>query len=112
MGMMIADKLDSGDSGKMIINQLVGMATESIVLSDLDKNTAYDFLNGQTPAEVAQQLKTQKKPLVELIKQFDAASPQMSDGEQANYRQRTMIYGEIAAMKRVVEQHPPTEAAK
>src|ERR1039458_7836210 len=49
MGMIIANKLNSGDSGKYLINQLVGIAAVAIALQHLDQNTACDFLGGQTP---------------------------------------------------------------
>jgi hypothetical protein len=37
------------------------MAVEKMMLSKLDQNTSYDFLDGQTPAQISQQLKDQKK---------------------------------------------------
>jgi hypothetical protein len=107
MGMMIADKLNSGDSGKLLINQLVGMATEAIILSHLDQNTAYDFLDGQTPGQVLQMLKQQKAAFRELSANFQAAYPSMTEAELNNYSQRSQIYGEIDAMRWVVQQHPP-----
>jgi len=112
MGMIIADKLNSGDSGKLIINQLVGLATEAIVLQRLDQNTAYDFLNGQTPAQVLQAHKSQNAAFRDLFANFDAARPSMTDAELNNYVQRSQIYGEIAAMRWVVQQHPPANPAK
>ena len=112
MGMLIADKLNSGDSGKYLINQLVGWATEAIVLQRLDQNTAYDFLNGQTPAQVVQENKQQKAALKELLTEYQAAYPSLTDAELNNYVQRSQIYGEAAAMQWVVQQHPPANAAK
>lgn len=107
MGLQIADKLNAGDSGKYLVNQLVGMATESIVLRQLDQNTSYDFLDGQTPAQVLQQLKDQKKSYTELARNFSAAEPNLTEGERASYLQRWKIYGELEAIKWVVQQHPP-----
>jgi hypothetical protein len=112
MGMIIADKLNSGDSGKYLISQLVGMATEAIVLSHLDQNTSYDFLDGQTPAQALQQLKDQKKSFRELAGNFSATYPSLTEGEMAGYFQRSQIYGEAAAMQWVVQQHPPADPAK
>src|ERR1035437_3946730 len=112
MGMIIADKLNSGDSGKYLISQLVGMATEAIVLSHLDQNTSYDFLDGQTPAQALQQLKDQKKSFRELAGNFSATYPSLTEGEMAGYFQRSQIYGEAAAMQWVVQQHPPTDSTK
>jgi hypothetical protein len=110
MGMMIGDKLNSGDSGKYLINQLVGTATEAIVLQHLDQNTAYDFLDGQTPAQVLQENKQQKVALRGMLTNFQAAYPSLTEGEMASYFQRSQIYGEAAAMQWVVQQHPPSPA--
>ncbi len=40
MGMAFANQINTGDSGKYLINQLVGMATESILLQQLEPNTS------------------------------------------------------------------------
>jgi hypothetical protein len=107
VGMVLANQLQSGDSGKYLINQLVGIAEERIALSKLDQNTPYDFLNGQTPAQITDQLKQQKKDLVQIVKAFDTSYPNMTDAEKISYRQREIIYGETEAMKWLIEQHSP-----
>jgi hypothetical protein len=107
MGMALGAQLSSGDSGKYAINQLVGIADENIVLAQLDPNTSYDFLNGQTPAQVLQQLKDQKKSYSALARQFSAAYPSLTEEEMASYLQRSKIYGEFDAMRWAVQQHPP-----
>jgi hypothetical protein len=73
----------------------------------LDQNTSYDFLDGQTPAQVLQQLKDQKLTTRQLVQQFSAAYPQMSPDELVNYSERIKIYGETEAAKWVIQQHPP-----
>lgn len=107
IGTIIADKLNSGDSGKYLINQLVGLATEAIMLSHLDQNTAYDFLGGQTPAQVLQANKQQKTALRELWANFKTVYPTLTDAELNNYVQRSRIYGEAAAKEWGIQQHPP-----
>jgi hypothetical protein len=109
LGLGLSDKLNSGDSGKFLINQLVGMATENIALSQLDKNTAYDFLDGKTPTQVLAESKRQKKELNQLAQKLPFAETQMTDAEFANYNQRVKIYGELAAIKWAVELHPATD---
>ena len=109
MGLALADKLNSGESGKLLINQLVGMATEAYVLNQLDQNTAYDFLNGQTPAQVLQQLKEQKAAYRQLATAFQAAYLHLTEEEMANYLERSKILGEAAAMRWAVQQHPPAD---
>jgi hypothetical protein len=114
MGMVIADKLNSDDSGKYLINQLVGTATAAIVLQHLDQNTAYDFLDGQTPAQVTEVLKQQRTELRKLMADFISVEFQMipSESEMASYNQRVKIYGEVEAMKWAIQQHPSTDSQK
>ena len=114
LGLDFAGKINSGDSGKLLINQMVGTASASIVLSQLDQNTAYDFLNGQTPAQAADTLKQQKVELRKLMSDFSPAQMQMmmSESETASYMQRLKIYGEVEAMKWVIQQHPPADPKK
>ena len=108
MGLSFADQIRSGDSGKLIITQLVGNAVEAVALSQLDQNTSYDFLGGQTPAQVLQQFKEQKASLKELTQNFGAIYPNLSPEEMAGFSERMKIYGQIDAMRWVVQQHPPT----
>ena len=110
MGMTLGNQLESGDSGKYLINQMVGIADENIVLSKLDPNTIYDFLNGQTPAQVLQQLKDQRASDRELIGNFSAAYSLLTQDEMTSYVERMKIYGETAAMQWVVQQHPPNSS--
>ena len=112
MGMTLANQIQSGDSGKYLINQLVGMADENIVLSKLDQNTSYDFLDGQTPAQVLLDNKQQKKDWSQIMQSWSAIYPQMSPDEIANYSERMKLYGEIPAMQWVIQQHPPTDPTK
>jgi|SRR5579859_781168 len=107
MGMQFGNQIETGDSGKYLINQLVGMAIESIMLQQLNPNTSYDFLGGQTPGQVMQQNKQQKLELRQTISAFDALRPGLTDDEIAGYYDRTKIYGETEAMKWVIQQHPP-----
>jgi hypothetical protein len=106
MGMRFGNQIGGGDSGKYIINQLVGMAIESIMLQQLDPNTSYDFLGGQTPGQISQMLKQQKAALRELSINFQAAYPGMTEAELNTYSRRSQIYGETAAMQWVIQQHP------
>jgi hypothetical protein len=107
MGMALGAQISNGDSGKYIINQLVGRAIEAIALSHLDQNTSYDFLDGQTPAQVLQQLKDQRTSARELARQFSAVYPSLTEEEMADYFQRSKIYGEAEAKRWVIQQHPP-----
>ena len=108
MGMQLGKQIESGDSGKYLINQFVGLAIESIVLQQLNPNTSYDFLGGQTPSQITQQHKQQKLALRPTLSAFDALRPSLTDDEIADYYKRKEIYGEVEAMKRTIQQHPPT----
>ena len=109
LGLDFTGKISSGDSGKFLINQMVGTASEKNILAQLDQNTAYDFLNGQTPAQIANSCQQKKDELRKLMQDFNPAQMQMmqSESETANYMQRLKIYGEVAAMKWLIQQSPP-----
>ena len=107
MGLAFADQIRSGDSGKLIINQLVGNAVEAVALSQLDQNTSYDFLGDRTPAQILQQFKEQKASLRELGQNFDTIYPNLAPEEMSGFIERMKSSGEIDAMHWVVQQHPP-----
>src|ERR1019366_6348839 len=102
--MTLGNQLGSGDSGKYLINQLVSMAIEANTLRQLDPNTSYDFLDGQTPAQVLQQLKDQNTAFRDLHQNFQAAYPNLTPDEMTSYIERSKIYGETAAAQWVVQQ--------
>jgi hypothetical protein len=110
MGMTLGNQINGGDSGKYFINQLVGMSIEANSVRQLDQNTSYDFLDGQTPAQVLQQLKDQKTALRNLSQNFQAAYPSLMPDEITSYIERSKIYGETAAKQWVVQQHPPNSS--
>jgi hypothetical protein len=107
MGLTFADQIRSGENGKLIINQLIGNSSEVLALSGLDQNATYDFLGGQTPNRILQQIKEQKASFRELVKNFGTVYPSLTPEEMAGYIERMKIYGEIDAMRWVVQQHPP-----
>ncbi|MGH7975569.1 MAG: hypothetical protein ACREC8_02775, partial [Limisphaerales bacterium] len=106
MGMALGNQINSGDNRKYFINQLVGMAIENEALSQLDPNTSYDFLDGQTPDQIIAQNKEQKTAFRELDQNFQAVQPYLTDSEMLGYQEREKIYGEIPAMQWVIQQHP------
>lgn len=104
MGMILGDQLNSGASGNYLINQLAGMAVESMMLAPLDANTSYDFLDGETPAQRLHEIKQQEFKLNQLVKNFEAIKPALTDAEQVSLQERVKIYGEIAAMQWALQQ--------
>jgi hypothetical protein len=103
-GIGMADHLMTGDSGKFIINQLVGIASETIALQGLDQNTGYDFLGGETPAQRLAELKQQKTSISQLTKNQNAVLSLPPD-QMANYWERVKIYGELPAMQWMQQQN-------
>jgi hypothetical protein len=110
-GMNLDNQLNTGDSGKYLINQLVGMATKSIVLRELDPNTGYDFLDGKTPNQVLQEMKQQRADYGQVVKSYVSIESDMSESESIGYQQRVKIYGEVAAMQWEILQHPPNPSS-
>jgi len=106
-GVDLADHLMTGDSGKFVINQLVGIASETIVLQNLDQNTAYGFLDGETPAQRLADLKQEKASITQFTKNQNAFFTMSSD-QQATYWERIKIYGELPAMQWLQQQTPAT----
>ena len=106
MGVDLANRLRDGDAGRFVISQLVGNAIEAIVLHSLDQNAPYDFLNGQTPAQQLAAMRGQKQWLKESTASWEQLYPVMSDTEMFNYVERVKIYGEVPAMRWLLEQHP------
>lgn len=107
MGIGLANRLNSGDGGKLIINQLVGMSIENNALRQLDQNTAYDFLGGKTPAQRMEELKQQKVALKEWSQSYQSIHPTMTEAELINYGERVKIYGELEAWRWVQQQQKP-----
>jgi hypothetical protein len=104
-GLSLADQLRSGDSGKYIINGLVGNADEAILLRQLDPNTSYSFLGGQTPAQRLDELKQIKQEIRQVTRTFTSIYPTLSEPEQLDYLQRSNIYGEFEAERWLVQEY-------
>ena len=105
MGAILGDQLNSGVSGNYVINQLTGLAIESGMLGQLDPNTSYDFLDGETPAQRLQELNHQKAMLNELTKNFQAIYSSLTAAEIVSFQERVKIYGEVTAMRWLLQQH-------
>ena len=105
MGMLLGSQLGSGNSGDYIINQQVGIAVESRMLDQLDPNTSYDFLGGETAGQRLQEIKQQLAILNQLVQGYAAVQPTLTDAEKVSYRERVKIYGEVTAMRWLVQQH-------
>jgi hypothetical protein len=105
MGTILGSQLNSGASGNYIINQLLGIAVEEKMIDQLDPNTSYDFLGGETPDQRLQELNQQKAMLSQLDNSFEAIQPGLTDAEKVGFQERVKIYGEVAAMQWMLQQH-------
>jgi hypothetical protein len=99
MGFGLAERIDSGDSGKFLISQLVGTAIEKRMLQQLDAATAYESLGGKTPQERLEELKQEKAELREIMKILPTAQATLTPEEWGNYYDRVKVYGELEAMR-------------
>src|SRR5207237_3834857 len=93
LGAGLANRLTSGDGGRFVISQLVGIATEAIALKSLEQNTAYEFLGGKTPAQRLEELKQQKLDIRALSVGFSSALANASEAERDSFTERMKIYG-------------------
>ena len=114
MGVGLANRLTSGDGGRFLMSQLVGIAAETIALQALDQNTSYDFLGGKTVAQRLEEIRQQKQDLRALTSVYSSAFAAATDAERDNYMERVKIYGEAAAMRWLQQQHAadPTQSQK
>ena len=106
-GITMANRLSSGDNGKFLINQLVANASEAVVLDTLEKNTAYDFLGGETPAQRLAEFKQQKASMRDSIQNWNSQFMNATEDQKINYWERTKIYGELEALHWWQQQNPP-----
>ena len=112
MGMILGDQLTGGASGNYIINQLTGITVESMMLEQMNANTGYDFLGGMTPGQRLRELRDQRASLCQLQKDFDATDSNLTDAEKVNFQERVKIYGEVVAMRWMVQQHGGSQAGQ
>jgi len=105
MGTMLGGQLNNGANGNSLINRLAGFAIEEKMFDQLDPNTNYDFLDGETPAQRLGEIKQQEAILGQLSKSFEAIQPGLTDAEKVSFQERVNIYGEVAAMQWILQQH-------
>src|ERR1700742_2062448 len=105
VGICLANRLSTGDSEKFIIDQLVANASEAAVLDTLDKNTPYDFLGGETPAQRLEEFQQQKASIKESMQIRDFLFMNATEDQMANYWERQKIYGELDALKWLQQQN-------
>lgn len=104
MGMSLGGRLDQ--SGQpTLIQELVGHAIERIVLNSMNPNAPYGT-SGQTVKELSDSIGQRRKSLRALTEQAEPLLQTMSDSEPAHFYDRLKLYGEVSAMRWVVNQTP------
>ncbi len=98
MGITLAERVGTQAGGRGLLNQLVGLAMERIVLSPLDQEKNYEFLQSTVPQRMAS-LDTQRKDIRESVQVFKRWLPAASEAEVIIYFDRLKLYGEAAALK-------------
>jgi hypothetical protein len=112
MGLTLAERLRSGERGKLIINQLVGTASEAILLKSWDANVSCEFLNGQTPQQRLDDLKEQRTSIRSMAASAHELVTNLTEAELLNYLDRSRLFGEVGAVRwrnnATVHQRPKT----
>ncbi len=99
IGLTLAGRLRSGENGNLIINQLVGTASEAIHLNAWDANTRYDFLGGRTPKERLAEMKQERAAIRTLDESVRKQFAAMAEADLLSYLNRERVYGELEAMR-------------
>lgn len=99
MQLTLGSRLSTGEAGKLMINQLVGMSIEAMALRQLEQKTAYEFLGGKTPTEKLEEVKQQRESLKEISRTLSAAYGNLNESEMVGFSDRAKAYGEVEAAR-------------
>jgi tetratricopeptide (TPR) repeat protein len=100
MGLDLGHRLDQSPQ-VTLIQELVGMAVEKIALNAMNPDAPYGG-SGQTVNEQIDALTSRRKAYRELSAQSDRILMSLSDEDVAHYYDRIRLYGDVAAMRWVV----------
>jgi hypothetical protein len=98
VGLQMAEHLTATKPGTGLITDLVGYAIERIVVTPLDPQTPYDFLDG-TVTERIDQLQGKRAEAKQLTEVFDQWWRTAPESEIVSFYDRLKLYGEIDALK-------------
>jgi hypothetical protein len=102
MGSNLGQRLETGNS--TLIQDLVGVAIQSLVLKAMDPNSTYDN-TGQTVAARLDQLAQQRASIQALTRQFDTIMTTLPESEVGNYFERQKVLGEFQALQWLVNKY-------
>src|SRR5439155_20894311 len=98
-------RLDAS-SQTTLIQELVGMAIERMALSAMNPNDPYGS-TGQTVNDRLDALVARRKSYQEMTRESSRILENMSDEDVAHYFDRVRLYGDVAAMRWVMNQSLP-----
>jgi hypothetical protein len=93
----MAHHLESGEGGKLLINDLVGYAIERIVLKPLDQQTPYDFLGNRTAGQHIDELRARRSATLVIGNLGELSQLLTEESDIISYYDRLKLYGEFAA---------------
>lgn len=98
VGLELSDHLTAGDGSRTLLGQLVGMAIDRLVVSPLDPERSYDFLDGTIPQHF-EKLQSRRSEVKENAKAFEQWLSNANDADVMSYFDRLKLYGENDAMR-------------
>jgi len=107
MVVYLADKLVIGSGGRFVISQMSGLAMESMALQSLNQSAAYDFLEGQTPAQRLEDIRLQRLEMETSAAGFASAFASGTEADRVSYVERLKIDGELSATRWLIQLHHP-----
>jgi hypothetical protein len=104
LGLGLGHRLDQSQPVPLL-NPLVGVAIERLMLDTMNPEVVYAE-SGQTVQGRVDELKAGRKEIRGLVESAESSLRTMSDADLAHFFDRVKLYGEIAAMRWVVQQGP------
>jgi hypothetical protein len=104
LGLAFAGRLDTEDANNLLVGKLSGLSKQMPLLSNLDQNQSYDFLNGRTPAERLQELRQEIDSLKQLAKFGAETCRSLTDDEWAAFYRQWDLHGQTAAIRWLQQQ--------
>jgi RNA polymerase sigma factor (sigma-70 family) len=96
MAAKLGQRYSNPAPGEAEVSQFVGIAIQQIALGAMDPNSPYGS-DGQTVQNQLDQLAQQRTTMKDVIQQFQAVAPMMSDQDWISYKDRSIAFGEQAA---------------
>ena len=100
----LGQRFESNSSGDTLIARLMGINVERIALSAMDPSAAYAS-DGQTVQGRLTELAQQRAGIKELATQADPLLQTISSHDWISYQDRSLSFGEEAAMRWLVAKH-------